>query len=215
MKTSARLRLSILALLALPLLLFAAACSGDDDDNKADDSTTTATSEATKPAVEVPAYPADKRTGEASLDAVIDAVLAGKAGDQVEPSRVTCDLAAAWGMGTPPKCETGEGAGTVVNALAVASCDEDYYVRGADLDKLVEQISAGDPKLYAAFEPKINAGSPAFPPGAYVAVFVNNAGEGFSTHVADKRIVRVGLSCGTDLENLFETSDKELLPPLD
>lgn len=203
-----------MALIALPLVAFTAACGDDDDDSTADESTATAT-EAGAPDVEVAAYPDDKRTGEASLDAVIDAVLAGNAADRLTTTRVTCDLAAAWGMGTPPACEPGEAAGTVIDALPVAGCEEDHYVRGAAIDELAQQIAANSPKLYAAYVPKVNVGSPSFPPGAFVGVFVNTKGEGFSAHVVDGDIVRVGLSCGTDFSKILSLAESELLPPLD
>lgn len=202
------IRPTVTILLALPLVVLAA-CSGDDDDTGAD-----STPEPTEPAVEVPAYPDDKRTGEAALDAVIDAVLGGTAADLFAPARVTCDMTTESGMGTPPPCEGDESPGTVVEVLPVAGCDENTYVRGAALDELAGQLASNNPKLYAAYVPDTTNNFPAFPTGDFVAVFINDLGEGFAAHTTAGEILRVGLSCGTDLANLLDLAETELLPPL-
>jgi|GEM_PF-3275954 len=193
MSIGALIRPTVTVLLALPLVVLAA-CGGDDDDGK--DSN-------------------DARTGEPALDAVIDAVLEGNPAGLFAFARVTCDIATESGMGTPPPCEGNESPGTVVEALPVARCDENTYVRGAALDELVATITANNPKLHAAYVPDTTKSVPAFPTGDFVAVFVNDQGEGFAAHAANGQVVRVGLSCGTDLANLLELSETELVAPRD
>lgn len=160
------------------------------------------------------AYPDDTRTGIATLDAVIAAMLANDTAalaDLVHYTSVEC-VAQAEGLGGPPLCEEGEAEGTVVEVLPQAF-SHGSYTRRADI---MEQLPQGDFSLYAAYHVSAETREPYFPVGQYAAVFVDESlafYNGLTIHVTDDGIVRIDYGRPVDLVAAFG-ADEAILPPL-
>ncbi|MGE5597249.1 MAG: hypothetical protein ACM3S1_14590 [Hyphomicrobiales bacterium] len=218
-----RFQVLAIAAVALALAALGAACAGDDDDDSSvPTGTATTTATATIPAEgadattgpEYPTYPSDKETGIAGLDAVIDRVEEGQPLDDLfQFTRVSCGQVTASGSGDPPDCREGEAVGQVIDVLPTTTCER-YYSRPDELAQLQANLFRGDPELFAVYRPAASEGTDAFPAGEYVAVFVNDEGQGRLVHVEADHVVRIGLGCGPDPHYLTEGQTDFVLPPL-
>jgi hypothetical protein len=143
--------------------------------------------------VETPATAAaGGKTGVASIDVAIAAVLSGDDAALLNLVRYTptpCE-ANPQGIGAPPVCKTGEAPGAAVNVFPMAQC-EGFYVRPADLQLPVPPSL----RLYGAYR----AAQGLFPAGKYAVIFERSTPEAGATAwelvLSDAGVVGVHLGC--------------------
>jgi hypothetical protein len=167
-----RRRCLLAVVLVLTFLVAAVGC-GDDDDDEAETATGTGTSTGTASATgepsesETPSATATAgtvTTGDAELDAVISAVLAGDIDSLVARVQfLTLACSTATGVGGPPQCADGEAEGTDVQVFPFAACEGEYY-RADGVPALFAREIGDEPRIYAAFE-LLDLGTETFPRG--------------------------------------------------
>jgi len=138
-----------------------------------------------------PVRPASPPIGDAGLDAIAAAVLAGDTAAQRNLIGYTeAGCSSAEGLGGPPPCLTGEPEGTPVEVLPILG-SEGGYVRKDSIDTWQGLRST---ELYAAYEVSEAAYTePNFPAGDYALVFGDGSGttSDFTLQVRDGRIIRI------------------------
>lgn len=140
------------------------------------------------------------QTGMPELDSIVAAVMGGDAGDVrsfIEFTESQCTTAE--GLGGPPKCTTGEAAGTAVEVLPILG-PEGGFIRKTEIDTW-QLPKAG--ALYAAYEVSDAAYSdPDYPAGDYALVFAgaDDTQSSFTLQVRGGRILRVDYGPGPNPE---------------
>lgn len=148
------------------------------------------------------------RSGIASVDAAIDAVLAGDADGLRRLLRYTptrCQTAPQQ-VGSPPPCRASEADGTLVDVLSVLHC-EGVYQREGELDLGFD----GSPfppvgsSLYAVYR----SGPTTFPPSQYTVIFSRpGSGSGFGTafalEMSDDGVVGVSHGCAGTIDEFLQ-----------
>jgi hypothetical protein len=208
------------------------ACSDDDDVTPTTEPTAgttvaapespTAAASSSSSGQSARAYPAGKRTGDADVDAVIDAVLSGdpaKLGALFLYYSLGCKTEPL-GIGAPPKCDPGAAEGTPVDVFPNGSCPEGRFsIRGdGTLERLLAQNSA---RLYAVYRrAPVQQSGLEWPRGSIGIVFIGGASQGdqsFWLELDGGHVVVAGVGCpGQPPEQLTEIHGATgfLLPPL-
>ncbi len=216
----------LLAIPALLALLFAA-CGGDDvsSDGTPSASATTAAASVTPSAPAatptitptaapsptavptVPGYPAEKRTGIAGLDAVLDTLFsrdAARIAAQLQLVQVGC-VAQSAGIGSPPICQGGAAPGTKVDAYPTGLGCEGGFVLPQTLFQFAGQLVPLRARVYAIVKREPRAfvdGAFQLPAGEYAIVLAYPSPAAtvpFASiviHVTGDRIVTSNLFCG-------------------
>lgn len=163
-----------------------------------------------------PFYPADYRTGIATIDRIIVAVLAGDAASLsklVDYSEVAC-VAKPGGVGAPPQCLSTEVEGTRVVVLPAVLC-EGLYLRPSEVEEAFRRAIAPPKHLYAVFRPIPSDSPPGAPPAEYAIVF-GTALDSLQSPKwlisADGKIVAVHLGCGYP-QNTIPAGREVVVPP--
>jgi hypothetical protein len=211
-------RRCLLALVLVLTFLVAAIGCGDDDDDDAETATGTGTSTETASATGEPsesetptatATTGTVTTGDAELDAVIAAVLAGDIDSLVERAQfLTLACSTATGVGGPPQCADGEAEGTEVQVFPFAACEGEYY-REDGVPGLLEREIGEDPRIYAAFE-LLDLGTETFPRGDIGILFETpTAGSGDLGLIfgvdGEGNIVNLWRGCAAPAEQQFDS----------
>jgi hypothetical protein len=160
-------------------------------------------------------HPPDSRTGNAPLDAVIDAILAHDITARRELIRLTVvGCTHAEGMGGPPMCREDEAEGTLLEVFPILGA-EGQHMRVENLDRALSFQVEG---LYAVFEFSDDMFDAADYPAGEVGLLFLRSGEPFPliVHVADGAIVRLDSYIDNTLDNVLGRYAKRIiLPPPD
>ena len=204
----------LLALVALPL--FALASCGDEDGEVSDRTpeptraTATISSTPTKTthdgdgdSPDDPAYPADRRTGIAAVDAAVDATIdvilsASPAGVQalIHPLPLACSTTPSGGIPQPPTCPS-ETDGTIIEAFPIGGPQGSYALAATAGAENFGALLESSPRIFAVFEVTGRESDPEWPQGAYGIVFVGEGQvRGVLVRVATTGIVRIDYGGG-------------------
>jgi len=130
---------------------------------------------------------------------------------------VECISPSADGLGGPPRCESGEFVGTVVQAFPVAYC-EGTWARDATV--VLEQFVAASPALYSVVRGPQNPQVEEYWPVGDVYVVFTDAGDvgtqGSRLEFKDGQLVLAFFGCGhapADLMQYRDESLEVLVPP--
>jgi hypothetical protein len=153
-------------------------------------------------------------TGDADVDAVINAVRGGNAatvGGLVELQTLACTT--AQGAGGPPKCEGGDPNGTEYDVLPLVTC-EGEWVHEDDVEARLAMILDDTNGLYAVVESDTDELPAEWPASGHYVIFHLSGGDdaGVRFHVSDGAIVLVWLGCVETVDELTEDSDGSPLP---
>jgi hypothetical protein len=157
-------------------------------------------------------HPLDTRTGIASVDAVIEAVLAKDLSAKRALIRyVTTPCTTALGMGGPPKCQAGESDGTVVEVFPILG-QEGEFLRREAIDSRLDFAVQG---LYAVYRIRGDAYQEAYwPAGEYGVVFLDRReGLPITAHVSEGGMVRLDLQRWPGAVLVARDAGELLLPP--
>jgi len=122
-------------------------------------------------------HPPDTRTGIEEVDAIIDAIVAGGIDARRELVQyTTTGCTTALGLGGPPKCESGEAEGTLVEVFPFLRA-EGEYVRRESIDRVLRFAVEG---LYAVYRVPDDAYEEEYwPAGEYGIVFTREGRANF------------------------------------
>jgi len=173
------------------------------------------------PEAPLPGHSPSTRTGNAEVDAVINAVLSGdpaRVADLLQYYPLGCEVE-PFGIGSPPKCAPGVPHGTPVEVFPNGSCPEGRFTTRGD-ETFVELLAEDSARLFAAYtrEPVERSGLD-WPRGSVGLVFTApdlQHNELFWLEVDGGRVVVAGIACPDQppmqlLENLG--ANGFLLPP--
>ncbi len=161
-------------------------------------------------------YPPDTRTGIDEVDLVIDAFLDQDMDARLDLIRLTISACTtADGLGGPPKCQTGEEEGTLVEAFPVSS-GEGTHVRPENISKVFAFTVRG---LLAVYRVPADAYQAEYwPAGEYGVVFTSEDGEipqAIIVLVENDQIVRLEFIPGwPPFDSIWGKSDEFILPPI-
>lgn len=161
------------------------------------------------PSGQVP--PASRRSGIASVDALVDALQAGDEAAisaMIEYGKVPCSTAT--GVGVPPRCPDGVAPGTPVDALE-RGCEGSYFVPPSAPARLVTQL--GKSGLYAVVERSPPSETK---PVVYAITFIESEWSANTLLLTEGRIVRFETFCPAPANPLWQLRgqpDFLLLPP--
>lgn len=212
------------------LLAFAVACGGDAD---ATEPPPTATHSPATPArppdgatatpVTSPAAPtpAPRATGNPRIDTVLAAIQSHDANALAALAKtITAGCSTAQGAGGPPRCATGQAAGTIVTRFPFSSCEGEYLDPASLGQFFAGSLTSNNPKVYAVASTK-EPGTALAPQGDYIVVLETKGAQGNGggrvLHLdAEGRIVSYWSGCGGTAQQLFEgrKGASVLLPPL-
>lgn len=161
-------------------------------------------------------YPPETRTGDPSLDRILDSALLGDPPltlDLVLLTTTACETTE--GLGGPPKCQDGEEEGTLVQVLPV-SYGEGTFLRSSNAETALG-FSVLD--LLAIYRvPATAYRADYWPAGEYGIVF-STGDDGFlhviTLIIADGKIVRIDFTPMAPSDLTWAPIDDFLLPPLD
>lgn len=159
-------------------------------------------------------HPPDTRTGIEEVDAIIDAIVAGGIDARRELVQyTTTGCTTALGLGGPPKCESGEVEGTLVEVFPFLRA-EGEYVRRESIGRVLRFAVEG---LYAVYRVPDDAYEEEYwPAGEYGIVFTREEdGLAVTVLVDGGGIVRIdfGWQVGDSPAMVIERSAGELLLP--
>ena len=146
-------------------------------------------------------YPLDTKTGIHEVDTVLAAVASRdpeKLHKMIKLTTAPCTTVD--GLGGPPKCRSGEAAGTLLEVFPVLG-NEGSYLRKNEINSLdVLNVNA----IYAVYRVSQGAlNEPFYPPGNYIVYFVPRENEPVvALHVAEGGIVRIDNLSGDFPANL-------------
>ena len=220
------------ALSLLFLVPLAMACGGSDSSSGVATSTSDPTANSSPSAIgtasplppDIPGHDPSTRTGNASLDAVISAIVEE---DQaallalIESYEMEC-VTEQVGIPAPPLCPEGVPEGSLVEVLPTWACPEGRFTPVDELEQLVAAATAGDSRPYAVV--KRSPASPSgleFPGGEHVVIVAQRSTTGVAEYdfvraeVTGGRIVTLGVSCpGQDPSQLYSSEGTSfVLPP--
>ena len=134
-------------------------------------------------------YSLNVNTGIADVDAVLAAVASGDVTELRSLVRYTsAPCTTAEGLGGPPKCESGEAAGTVLQVLPLLG-GEGSFIREEEITTWNGVDAVGLYAIYRVSEDGI--AEDYYPRGNYAVVLKTSTGEAISLRIADGGIVRV------------------------
>lgn len=206
---------ALLIALACIVMAFAAIACGDGDENGSGAVTPTATAPAASPTSDGPAPTPTATPGGvdddiAILHTIVSAVARGDRAaldELVALQSVPCTT--AQGAGGPPKCEPGEPDGTVVDVLALASC-EGGWARESQIPSTMAQLFDGITRVHSTWATTdgiypdvgdyavIVTGMPDPPPGQPRREIARQL------VVTEENIIGVNLGCGLTAQELID-----------
>ena len=152
-------------------------------------------------------------TGIAELDLIIETVLAGDRGDELQLLQFsTLACTHTEGLGGPPKCREGEEEGTIVEVFPFLG-PEGHHMRRSEMDDW-DGIQASD--VYAVYRVSSQVYfEEAYPTGEYAIVFLTENEQFYLTiQVTDGRIVRIENNFGASAAiNLEQVASEIILAP--
>jgi hypothetical protein len=195
------------------------ACGGDDDNGG---TTPTATIPAASPTPGDPAPAPTATPGDdniAILHTIVSAVARGDRAaldELVALQSLPCTT--AQGAGGPPKCEPGEADGTVVDVLALSSC-EGGWVRASQVPATMAQLFDGITSVHSTWR----ATDRVYPEGGDYAVLLTGMPDPMPGQprrevvrqlvVTEENIIGVNLGCGATAQELIDAQQlTDLIP---
>lgn len=161
------------------------------------------------PTPEFAIYPWGTRTGEPSIDSVLETIETGDASAVVGIVRLAPEPCSTTeeGPGAVVRCPTGIPDGTLIDVLRGVICDSDYY-REDHLDAFAAELLEG------AGEGLTAVALIAESQGSRMRIIFAPSGPSYARiDIEDGYIVRYAWGCGPN-ESLVSSEDRFLLPPL-
>lgn len=170
------------------------------------------TIEPTQEALQLALYPPGARTDIPDIDPIIDAVLNhdfSTLKDLTSYSRIGCTNST--GLGGPPKCEDGEGEGTILEVVPFLGA-EGHHLRKTEYEKWDGPDVLGLLAAYTTSQGTFR--DPNYPAGEYGLVFlVAETTVSITLQVMDGRIIRYDYDfSGQTADTIKQKADQVLLP---
>ena len=162
----------------------------------------------------MPVYPAETRTGVASVDALIRAMHAVDApalAGAIVSFNIGC-VTEPQGIGGPPLCEDGEPEGTPIEVLPSAYC-EGFYARVESMGDSFFEIVRAAPRLFSVYEVEDGEANPNWPRGDYAVVFALAKGGARTVYIGSAGIVNVRYGCAGNAFDHSQEGEVFLLDP--
>jgi hypothetical protein len=161
-------------------------------------------------------YLLETRTGIEELDRVIDSIMSQDIGYRLELVRYTNSACTtSEGLGGPPKCESGEAEGIIVEAFPVSS-GEGHHVRPDNIKATFDFTVRGLFAIYVV--PDDAYRTDYWPAGDYGVVFTSEEGgypHTVTVLVEEGQIMRLDFGYGwPPFEMIWAKSDEFILPPI-
>jgi hypothetical protein len=163
-------------------------------------------------------YPPDIRTGIDEIDNVIDAIMGNDIDTRLGLVRlISTACTTADGLGGPPKCQTGEVDGTIIEAFPVSN-GEGHHVRPEKIQNAFDFTVRGLVAIYVVPEKNGQAEQEYWPAGEYGIIFSSEDGD--IPHiiivlVENGHIVRLGFNPSwPPFDTIRQKSDEFILSPI-